>query len=46
VTYGIRLADDAQQFVDAVQSLDSVKSWIQDAAEEDETLPFIDARFS
>jgi glutathione S-transferase len=46
VTYGISLKPTAQRFVDAIQNLESVQAWIQDALAEEECWPFIDARFS
>lgn len=46
VTYGIRLDTDARQFVAAVQALSHIQSWIADAAQEEESWEFIDARFS
>ena len=42
VTYSIQLNADAQTFVEAVQGLDSIQTWIQAAAAEPEDLPFID----
>jgi glutathione S-transferase len=46
VTYGINLAPPAQRFVTAIQSLPAVQAWIQDAMNEEECWPFIDARFA
>lgn len=43
VTYGIQLQPAAQQFVTAVRALEPVQAWCQDAAQEEESLPFIDA---
>ena len=42
VTYGIQLRPVAQQFVEAVQALDSIQTWTQDSVLETENLPFID----
>ena len=42
VTYGIQLEAEAQQFVAAVQALDSIQAWVEDSASETENLPFID----
>ncbi|MEL6381623.1 MAG: glutathione S-transferase, partial [Cyanobacteria bacterium J06626_18] len=42
VTYGIQLMPVAQQFVEAVQALDSIQTWAQDSVSETENLPFID----
>lgn len=44
VTYGIQLNSVAQQFVTRVQALEPVQAWCADAAQEAESLPFIDAR--
>ena len=43
VTYGIQLQPTAQQFVTRTQALEPVQAWCQEAAHEEETLPFIDA---
>lgn len=43
VTYGIQLQPAAQQFVTLAQALEPVQAWYQAAAQEEETLSFIDA---
>ena len=42
VTYSIPISDKAQEFVDAVQSSDSVRQWIKAAHAESESISFID----
>ena len=42
VTYSIPISDRAQEYVDAVQRLASVKKWIRAAGEEPESISFID----
>jgi glutathione S-transferase len=42
VTYSIALSSEAQHFVDQVQALDSIREWSRQAAEERESLHFID----
>ena len=42
VTYSIPLSSEAQQFVDQVQALDSIREWSLQSAEERESLQFID----
>ena len=42
VTYGIPTPDLAQDFVDRVQELESVREWVLLSEEETEHLPFID----
>lgn len=42
VTYDILLTDQAQPFIQAVQSLPSIQQWIADSAAESEALNFID----
>jgi len=44
VTYGIILNPVAQRFITAVRALEPVQLWCEDAAREEESLPFIDAR--
>jgi len=44
VTYGITLNPVAQRFITAVRALEPVQLWCEDAAREEESLPFIDAR--
>jgi glutathione S-transferase len=46
VTYGIDLTPAAQTFVTQVRELPSVQAWSAAAVEEEEFLPFIDARAS
>ena len=42
VTYSIRLSSEAQQFVDQVEKLDSIREWSRESAEERESLEFVD----
>jgi glutathione S-transferase len=46
VTYGIELQPEAQRFVTVVRELEAVQTWVAAAADEEECLPFIDARIS
>ena len=42
VTYSIPIGDKAQEYVDAVLGLDSIKQWTKAASEESESISFID----
>jgi glutathione S-transferase len=42
VTYSIPVSDEAQEFIDAVQGLESVQKWINAAQTELESISFID----
>jgi NAD-dependent DNA ligase len=42
ITYSIPLSSEAQNFVDHVQALDSIREWSLQSVEERESLQFID----
>lgn len=42
VTYQVPLTDQARRFVNAVQALPSIQTWVADSADESEVLSFID----
>ena len=44
VTYDVALEGHSRDFVEAIQSLESVVEWVRDSAAESESIDFVDAR--
>ena len=44
ITYAIPVSPGAQEFIDAVTGMGSIRQWVADAREEAESIPFIDQR--
>ena len=44
VTYDVALEGRSPDFVEAIQSLESVEEWVQGSTAESESIDFVDAR--